>query len=134
MKYEVITIKDEILDLGAPYSVKLNRSKDAPCDDISVTFPIESLINEIKFINVYNQDKLVFKGIVDQQTIEYTESGIFLNIIARSLAAYLVDNEAKPQTYYCPSLKTIFEKHIKPFGFKGFIGNEKDCFHFALYY
>lgn len=125
MKYEVLTIKNQTVDLGMPCSVKLNRSKDAPCDDINITFPIDKLIDEVKVIYVYNQDKLIFKGIVDQQSIEYTSSGIFLNIVARSPASYLLDNEAKPQTYYRPSLKIIFEKHIKPFGFKGFIGNGK---------
>ena len=35
----------------------------------------------------------------------------------------LLDNEAMPQEYHYPSLTQLYERHVEPYGFCGFIGN-----------
>lgn len=125
MIYIATTISDEKIDLGPAYTAEINKSKDAPADSLNVVFPSIKEHSEYKYIDVYiNEDKKFFSGIVDEQKFEIKNNGCFLTIIARSKAAYLIDNEASPQTYKRPSLKIIFQRHIKPYGFKSIDGDQ----------
>lgn len=114
---------DEI-NLGAPISVILNREEDAPADDFTGIFPVTcpSSLPPITVIRVLSGDSLTFYGIVDEQTVQTASGGSTVKLVARSRAAFLLDNEALPQTYVHPSLKTIFERHAAPYGFTGYLG------------
>ena len=59
------------------------------------------------------REVLVFRGIVDQQDTKISPQGNRLRLVARSLAALLLDNEALPQTYINPSLRGLFERHAR---------------------
>lgn len=125
MKYIALDINETKIDLGNPIFVKITRDIDAPCDALYAIFPAISNINELKSIKVYNLEHLVFSGIIDEQAIEYSNKGCLIKISARNMAALLVDNEAYPQNYERVSLKVIFDRHIKPYGFTDFIGDDK---------
>lgn len=127
MKYECITVTGKIVDLGYPISVKMNKSSDTPVDDLYAVFCYTSHIEELKYIKIYFSDEIIFDGIIDEQIVEISDLGILFKIYARSMAALLVDNCALPQTYINTSLETIFNRHVKPYGFTNFIGNNK-CF------
>lgn len=134
MKYLGISISGKEIDLGNPIFVKINQSIDAPADDLYAVFCYRGIIEELKYIKVYLNDEVIFDGIMDEQIVEITKTGSFFKIYARSMAALLVDNEALPQTYIDTSLEIIFNRHARPYGFKGFIGqNKKFLSKFIVY-
>lgn len=52
----------------------------------------------------------MFRGIVDEQIETISESGIILEINARSLAALLLDNEAMPQSCCLPDMQLLWRE------------------------
>lgn len=125
MNFVATTVDGENIELKFPIKVEINKSQDAPADDLEVTFINDFKIPEIKTIKAYDRENLIFDGIVDVGEYAKNNKGKFLNLICRSRAAILLDNEAYPQVYYTPSLFTIFNRHVKPYGFSKFIGDDK---------
>ena len=124
MKFKFKTTDDREIIFENPYSVNITKEIDTPADSLSVTFPISEKVAEFKSVEVFIRDESIFSGIVDEQITKIDIEGCFLEVYARSYAAWLLDNEAMPQVYYAPSLKTIFDRHIKPYGFKEIIGDQ----------
>lgn len=119
------TINQDIIHLGNPYSVILNKTKGAPADDMTAVFAVSNKIPELIDLSVYINDELFFYGIIDEQKLICSTQGTFLRLTARNMAAYLLDNEALPATYCLPSLDLIFKKNIEPYGFKNIIGDKR---------
>lgn len=111
--------------LPQPVRVRLSREEDAPADGFSGVFPLQAPVGNITSLRIYGRDgSLCFDGITDDWKVTRAD-GNFLTLTARSRAALLLDNEAIPQTYCMPSLSTIFQRHIQPYGFTGFRGSKK---------
>lgn len=125
MTYQGKTVNNELIDLGQPVEIVMNQSADVPADDLELTLLCSGPVAELKEIYIIENSKNFFSGIVDTQSVSIDNSGIFLNITARSKAALLLDNEAIPQTYYVPSLFNIFNRHIKPYGFTAIVGDTR---------
>lgn len=125
MKYRGVAWNGTSVDLGAPVSVRINCSLDAPADDFTGVFPASANWLELAEIQVSNGEQTVFNGIVDEQTLVCGTNGTLITLRARSRAALLLDNEALPQTYYLPSLSDIFNRHAAPYGFTGFSGDTR---------
>lgn len=125
MIYEGITVTGKSIDLGKPVSVRINKSDDAPADDLYAAFCYKDSIDELKYIKVYCGDDIAFDGILDEQIVEVSNSGSLLKIYARSIGALLVDNSALPQSYTNVSLEIIFNRHIRPYGITKFVGSNK---------
>lgn len=124
MNYIGVTPNGEF-PLPPPVSAKLEISEDAPADGFTGIFPLLESAGCIRAIRIYDQNRrLCFDGITDEQK-ESCGAGRTLTLAARSRAALLLDNEAIPQTYCMPSLGTIFARHVKPYGFLGFRGEER---------
>lgn len=125
MIYTATTISGEKVDLGTAYSTQINKSQTTPADSLTAAFFSKKNQPELKLIDVYSDNgQVFFSGIVDEQKFEINENGCFFTIKSRSKAAYLIDNEASPQTYNRPSLDIIFRRHIKPYGFVSVSGNK----------
>ena len=126
LKYVATDTEKEKKELPFPLEVSISKSLDAPADELVAVFPNDKRIKEIVNIEVFNEkNKRVFSGIVDEQKFFYETSGSFVNLTARSKVSLLLDNEALPGSYTLPSLEIIFKNHIKPYGFTGFLGNNK---------
>lgn len=108
-----------------PMSVSISSSESAPADSLRAVFAVEGDVPELCRIEVFDEDETVFSGAVDSQAEEYGLSGHFLTVYARSRAAILLDNEAKPQTYRCPSMRLLMKRHFEPLGFDRFSGSDK---------
>lgn len=109
--------------LPAPVSVRLDRDEDAPADGFTGVFPLPDGFGEITGLVVRDAGgEVCFDGIVDERE-QSLGNGALLTLVARSRAALLLDNEALPQNYENPSLGTIFERHVRPYGFTGFTGD-----------
>ncbi len=107
--------------LGEPEEILLVHDIDAPADMLTLIYP-SGKPEELEYIYAYENGDIAFAGVVDEQIGEFTANGARTKIIARSLAALLLDNEAMPQTLWNPSLRTIAEKYLKPLGFNCVIG------------
>jgi hypothetical protein len=110
--------------LPAPIRIHLDRDADAPADSLEGMFPLASDCGQITGLAVYDErGNTCFDGIVDEQ--EEDLAGGTFSLSARSRAALLLDNEALPQNYVNPSLATVFDRHIRPYGFARYLGNGK---------
>ena len=100
MTYIVTTVSGQKIDLGAAYSIQINKSKEAPADTLFAIFFSQKIHPEYKLIDVYtSENQLFFSGVVDEQKFEVAENGCFFTIKSRSKAAYLIDNEACAQAF-----------------------------------
>ncbi len=107
--------------LTNPVSMTFNSEENVPADDLSVVFPWDEL-PELTTIEAYDGAKLFFRGVIDEQMTIISRESICTRLAARSMAALLLDNEAKPVCYNHPSASVIFERHLKPYGFADFKG------------
>ncbi len=106
---------DQLL-LGEPEEAVLTRDRDAPADMLRAKFPAASLWEECREVFVYDNGKLLFRGIVDEQNTLLTSAGLTVELVCRSLEALLLDNEAPPGTFSVPSLAQLETKLLAPLG------------------
>lgn len=100
-----------------PVSVTVNMDEGVPADDLLATFH-RFTSSQLKSVVVYDENSVVFTGIVDEQITLSNESSEYIKISARSMAAVLLDNESVPISYNYPSVSVIEERHLKPFSVK----------------
>ncbi len=122
MRYEGVTAAGERYDLGQPLSARFVQEEDSPADSFSGVFPSAGF-PAFLHCNLYDGDgTLRFGGVVDTQVSSVGAGGVTMELAARSKAALLLDNEAKPQTYLNPSLGELFQNHGAPYGLQKFRG------------
>lgn len=105
-----------------PLSFEIRADCDTPADCFEGKFLFERRLGEIRSIEAYSGEKLVFRGDADETEIKADESGVYIRIYARSVCAPLLDNEAVPALYSYPSAQDIAAMHALPFGIKAEIG------------
>lgn len=120
-----------IINLPLPIAVTYNSEFSVPADDITVEIPYTVGCDDGDFLYGYNGDKLVFKGQIDEIITQKSKEKIAVKIIARSMAGILLDNEAEPCIYFNASSSVIFNKHLKPFGFNSYIGDDEPYFGYV---
>lgn len=118
LKFIAMDINSVEVRIDEVISYELSRDSDAACDGLRLSFATQGPINELKTIKAFNGDELIFNGIVDSQTDSVSSNGMDCFIYARSTASILLDNEAEPMSYYCPSTESLFIKNVRDFGFK----------------
>lgn len=96
-------------------SLQVNVDEGVPADSLYATF-VNKPTAQLVEITLYDDEKPLFIGIVDEEERQRDLQGEFLKISARSLAAHLLDNEAAPCAYDHPSLGLIYERYVKPYG------------------
>lgn len=116
MKVEARTVKNTAIHLNAPLSLCINREEDVPADSLAAVFAYTAPLPELMEITVTEGEETVFHGIVDEQSLVCSGGEIAVEISARSMAALLLDNEARPQSYDRPGAADIFRRHILPLG------------------
>ena len=115
-------INNEEIYLDSPAFMVMECEEDVPADMLTLVFFTDKKLDEFKYIKLYHDENLIFNGIVDNQIFTLDENGKYVKLNVRSMAGLLLDNEAMPQVYNLPSITTIFNRHIKPYGFLGLIG------------
>ena len=96
-------------------SLQVNEDEGVPADSLYAVFPYAPT-DELVGITLYDDDKALFIGVVDEEEHSSEPQGSYLRISARSLAAHLLDNEAMPCSYDHPSLSLIYQRYVKPYG------------------
>ena len=111
--------------LKNPVSFSCLSSTDTPAESLKAVFMVNDpgiWKQEMDSVLVQMGEKLLFQGKCDRQIVSLSQQGCRLTIWARSLAAALLDNEAIPQEYHNISVNEVFDKHIKPYGFRNDLG------------
>lgn len=127
-------IEDKIIELPNAVTVEINQSLDVPADDMTAVFeyredfPNISRIFAIdkKFTDIYSAVKsknVIFSGVVDETVLSADTEKASITVYARGLAALLLDNECRPQTYINPDTDVIYTNHLSRFGVE-LSGNE----------
>lgn len=123
MKYSVTVSSKNGSYTVFPKSFEIRSSMDTPADSFTGIFPFSSSLSLGNTIEVTSaQKERLFFGTVEDLTTVISSEGVFTEIFARSPAAALIDNEALPKTYNCPSFEDIYKNHALPYGIKSFSG------------
>ena len=104
-------------ELEGVQSLKLVRGVDAPCDALSVYYFCDKKPEEAVTLTVMYKKKKLFFGYADTQREEREGDGIKGFIYARSSACLLVDSEAEPSDFFCPSASSLFYVFASAEGF-----------------
>lgn len=111
------------LELYYPQSIVLCKDENVPADSLSITFS-EVIDPELAEISVYEDESLVYHGVVDEQIISIGELEQ-TEIASRSLTAVLLDNEACPKCFVNPDSELIFKRYLEPYGMSGYTGDDR---------
>ena len=96
-------------------SLQVDVDEGVPADALYALFPYAPTAELCK-ITLYDGDKPIFIGVIDEEEHIFGSRGTYFKISARSPAAHLLDNEAMPCEYDHPSLSMMYERYVKPFG------------------
>lgn len=117
MRFELYTSDDKSVEDFKAISYELASEVSAACDGLRLYLYSEKSISDIRTVSAYQNGKKIFYGFADKLQISCDDSGYTIFIYARSSAAVLVDNEAYPGQYTCPSSRQLWFHHAKPYGF-----------------
>ena len=116
LRFELIFPDESRVALTRVLSAKLDCQLSVPADSLTLTLPFEKRLHSAAYAAAWDGEALRFYGQIDE-VITVNQSGKhFLRLCARSLAAFLLDNEAQPLTYENPSHSLIAARHLLPFG------------------
>ena len=118
LKAKLKSVEGEILNVGFIESVNLKREESAPCDQLEIVFLCE-ITSQISEILLTDSKGEIFRGVVDEQIVSYSDK-VQTKIVARSMEALLVDNEACPEVFHNPSSALIFSRYAKVGAIKTF--------------
>lgn len=117
----------KLVELPNAVSVEINQSLDVPADDMTAVFEYSESFPSISRIfaidknctDIYGAVKsknVIFSGVVDETVLSADTEKASITVYARSLAALLLDNECRPQTYINPDTDVIYTNHLSRFG------------------
>lgn len=122
MRITVCDIYGNETEMPSVLSMTVAREEDVPADILAAVFVCEEGLPELKSVTLTDEDKVLFKGNVDKQTV-YIGNGVsLLKLTCRSMTSALLDSEAYPRCYVLPSIDVLYEACLKPYGIKGVIG------------
>ena len=103
--------------------MELSGSLESPAVGLSAAFicpPQAGVgpIGEIKEAHIHRDGETIFMGRVDKQRVSQNAKGSILRLECRSKGALLLDNEARPASYFNVDADTVFAVHIAPYGFR----------------
>ncbi len=117
MKFEFTDINGGIFKPENIVSYELSREAGAACDGLRLNFIPDDFPPELCGVKAYLGEKLIFNGFCDKQKTTVCETGLQCFVYARSSAALLVDNEAVPCEYNCPSARQLWYSNARELGF-----------------
>lgn len=122
LSFEITDTEGRKTGFSKPLMLSIVSSEDAAADSLSAVFGVSGKIPVLKDIRVSLCGETLFYGFVDEQAESLSPGGKTLEIRARSIEAVLLDNEARPQQYFMPSMPLLMKRHFEPLGFTQFVG------------
>lgn len=91
------------------------------CDSMELTCLYESVadfyeLQSAVYLTVFYGGAQVFYGLVDELVFDRSKAGGRLQVFARSMAARLMDNQAKELVYAWATWQDIVKGHLAPYG------------------
>ncbi len=123
MIIELTTVNGKKITIDKFTELCFTQTVGVACDSLWATLVYDSSMDEIHNVKLYINYKLVFNGLCDCQKNRYTAKGFEIYFYARSTACILVDNEAEPYTYQCPSAKQLCYSLAEGMGFSNSLPN-----------
>lgn len=117
MRFVFYEIGGEKIEPKQVISYEMTSEVGAACDGLRLTFESAQPLGEIVCVKAYDEKRLVFNGAPDVQKLTADARGFVNFIYARSSAALLVDNEAKPFQYFKPSAEQLCLNNAADLGF-----------------
>ncbi|MBQ4569591.1 MAG: hypothetical protein IJA62_06030 [Ruminococcus sp.] len=112
----------ETLSLPSAVYIELCRDEEVPADSLRIIFP-QRIEQELAELCLSYDGEEIFCGVVDEQIFIAYEAEK-TEVIARSMAALLLDNEACPHNFVNPCTEVVFERYMAPCGIEGFVGED----------
>lgn len=118
------SVCDEIICLEGVFSLVISKEEKVPADGLVIRVK-EVGLPVLKSLEVVNGEEVIFSGDVDEQ-IEEVSLSPYTELVARSRAALLIDNEATPLSLVNPSFEDLFIRFALPFGFTSYKGENRE--------
>lgn len=109
------TDSGEIYTLKDPLLISIQQEENAPADQLILQFARQEDLPELASVILKEDEQVFFTGIIDEQITVYSSNGKIVKLVARSMAALLLDNESEPMEYFHPTDEVMFLKHAKAF-------------------
>lgn len=116
MTFELYTAQNEKITPNEIVSYELSSDISACCDGLRLYYHTSDIPKEIIRVYVKDNGKTVFYGFADKQKTTADKNGFTDFIYARSSAMLLVDNEATPCQFNCPSSGQLWFHYAEEFG------------------
>ncbi len=120
MTGRIITCDHRTFDLPPLTAWQVTYTGSVPCDSYSVTFPYEAEMAEALHLAAgflaMDGGTVLLRAVVDEYTVDLSESGLTATVTGRGYAARLLDNETRPVTYQAATLAEIVRCHVTPYG------------------
>ncbi len=111
-------------------AVALDGDTKVPADSLTVTCPFDEVLRQdTAKIEAFDGERQVFVGKPDQIVTEKRAQGAILRFTARSPAAFLLDSEAEPITYFQPTVGLMEGRHLAPFGIRVMTKDNVPSYH-----
>lgn len=118
-----VDTQSRVHSLPALCRLRISSGADTPADSLRLLL-YGLYEEEFSGVYVYSDEKLVFSAIVDEQISKVGENST-TELICRSNAGILLDNEARPRNFVNPSCEVLFRAYAEPYGFTEFKGGNK---------
>lgn len=113
LRFLFTDIHDDVIDVKKPVFLTLNIEEFVPADSMTAVFEY-FFCDELKEVRVFDDSKVIFTGVVDEQIRVVDSESSYIKVVCRSMAAKLLDNESVPISYTHPSASVIERQHISP--------------------
>ncbi len=118
MTFELYTAENKLYIPQEIISYEIVSDISAACDGLSLYYRAADIPEEFIRVCVKDNGKTVFYGFADKQKTTADENGFIDYIYARSSAMLLVDNEANPCQFNCPSSEQLWLHYAEEFSVK----------------
>ena len=118
-----VDTQSRVHSLPALCRLRISSGADTPADSLRLLL-YGLYEEEFTGVYVYSNEKLVFSAVVDEQIAKVDDNST-TELICRSRAGVLLDNEARPRNFVNPSCEVLFRAFAQPLGFDRFEGENK---------
>ncbi|MEM1484359.1 hypothetical protein V6615_05700 [Oscillospiraceae bacterium PP1C4] len=126
--FTALDMNEAPVHLPCPLEFEVVKSFDSPAHSFEGIFPCTRAYPELFQISVFAGSTKIFDGMIDEQSVTENDQGRQIKLLARSVGAVLLDNEALPQLYQSVSLTQIFNNHIRPYGYHSLVADTDPSF------
>lgn len=120
MRAQITTYENRTFQLPTLLACRLEYACGSPCDAFWLELPAQpdqwEVYRKGVGLTLGWEGETVFTGIIDETECSLDGQGGKVTISGRSMAARLLDNQARPADYAAATLDDILRNHVTPYG------------------